>query len=240
MTDAKKVLMSIEKRGVWGTLKLSKKVGMEMIRWYLDSWYDKQHHVDTSGMLSLTSLGITSESLTHATWYEPVPSSCFRELLTALEIDFTKYLFIDFGSGKGRVLFLATEYPFKRIVGVEFSPILHAIALRNIHSFRSRHQLCNQIESLCIDAIDYDLPPVPSVLFFYSPFNAPILGKVLDNIRSSLMTTPRELFILYIGTITENIKLLRNTDLEFREINLRPAYLRRERKRGFILKNVTQ
>ena len=38
------------------------------------------------------------------------------------------YTFLDIGSGKGRVLMLASDAPFRHIVGVELSPALTAIA----------------------------------------------------------------------------------------------------------------
>ena len=49
----------------------------------------------------------------------------FRKVLASLQIAFHDYTFIDFGSGKGRALLLASEFPFKRIIGLEFSPELH-------------------------------------------------------------------------------------------------------------------
>ncbi len=46
--------------------------------------------------------------------------------------DFT---FIDLGSGKGRVLLMASEYPFQKIIGVEFMPELHRAAQKNIAGY---------------------------------------------------------------------------------------------------------
>ena len=37
--------------------------------------------------------------------------------MASLEIDFSQFTFIDIGSGKGRALLLAAEYPFRRVVG---------------------------------------------------------------------------------------------------------------------------
>jgi tRNA G46 methylase TrmB len=43
---------------------------------------------------------------------------------------YSQYTFIDVGSGKGRVLFVAAEYPFRKVIGVEFQmPIGHDGAL---------------------------------------------------------------------------------------------------------------
>jgi tRNA G46 methylase TrmB len=51
-------------------------------------------------------------------------------MVSRLNISFEDFTFFDFGSGKGRALHLASEFPFKNIIGVEFSSKLHARSLR--------------------------------------------------------------------------------------------------------------
>jgi hypothetical protein len=59
-------------------------------------------------------------------------SALFHEMLDALlqheSLDFRDLVFIDLGSGKGRTLLMASDYPFRRIVGVELLPALHLAA----------------------------------------------------------------------------------------------------------------
>jgi SAM-dependent methyltransferase len=193
--------------------------------------------VDTSGKMALGELNIDSTNVADATWYEPVPTVCFRQLMQALTINFENYTFIDFGSGKGRALFLAADQPFARVVGVEFSSELHIAALQNIRSYRSSKQRCFKIESVCIDAVDFELPPVPSILFFYSPFKAAVFVKILDNLFISLNKCPRSVYILFIGYIPESIEILKKSRLKCREIELGPDHIRWEKKRGLILDN---
>jgi len=231
----RKLSRSLSNRGVVGTVRYGVDCMIAGSRWYLDSWYDLRHRVDTSGKIAIADLGVNSENSTAATWYEPVPNSCIRQLLSGLPISFEQYVFIDFGSGKGRALFLASDYPFRKLIGVEFSPELHAIARKNIDSYQSARQRCFQIESICQDAVEFDLPPVPSVLFFYSPFNAAILSRVLSHVRESLVQYPRNLYILYVGILQDLIDVLQTAGLDCREVPLRRDYLRGETKRGFVL-----
>ena len=49
-----------------------------------------------------------------------------------LDVDHREFSFVDYGSGKGRVLMLAAAYPFRRILGVEFSESLDRVARDNI------------------------------------------------------------------------------------------------------------
>lgn len=230
-----KLSKSVRERGVSATLKRVASAALDLVRWQLDSQFDKVHRVETSGRIAIADLHIANPNAAQATWYEPVPNSCFRQLLEHLPVNCSDYVFIDYGSGKGRVLFLASDHPFNRVIGIEFSPQLHEIARRNISTYRSRDQRCHRLESVCLDAADFELPPEPSVLFFYSPFKAPLMSQILDNVKASLKSHPRELYLLYIGVLPEIIALLEHSGLACREVKLRRDYLRGTTKRGFIL-----
>jgi len=70
--------------------------------------------------------------------YAPVRVANARAALRALPVgDFSQYSFIDMGSGKARMLFVAAELPFRRVIGVEFDRKLHAAAKENIARWRN-------------------------------------------------------------------------------------------------------
>src|SRR5689334_21303488 len=52
--------------------------------------------------------------------YQPTERELFHEMMAALaqhtKINFNHFIFIDLGSGKGRTLLMASDYPFRRIV----------------------------------------------------------------------------------------------------------------------------
>lgn len=50
-------------------------------------------------------------------------------------LDYSKFTFIDFGAGMGRVLLMASERPFRKIIGVEFARELITIAENNLRSY---------------------------------------------------------------------------------------------------------
>ncbi len=51
-----------------------------------------------------------------------------------------------------------------------------------------------------MDACDYRLPDGPCVCFF---FNAPVMLKVLANVRKSYLEAPRPMYIVYADTPRE-------------------------------------
>jgi tRNA G46 methylase TrmB len=79
--------------------------------------------------------------------YQPTEPALFREMMARLPIEFDRFTFVDIGSGKGRTLLMASEYPFWKIVGVELIAELHDAAEENIRDYRSPTERCMHIES---------------------------------------------------------------------------------------------
>jgi tRNA G46 methylase TrmB len=114
--------------------------------------FDRQFGVETSGLLSPEDLSSGSRQDLFNAGYFGVAPSAFRQILNRLQLNCEKYTFVDLGSGKGRALLIASDYPFHAIVGVELSPKLHAIAAANIAIYRASAQRCPNIRSIQTDA----------------------------------------------------------------------------------------
>ncbi len=166
---------------------------------YFDRRFDRKHNVNTSGAIYLRDLDIESENIQFGELYDPFPSGPLKRLLSFLPPkDFSETTFVDLGSGKGRVLFVAARHNFRKIFGVEFSPDLHRAAQANIQSFRSRNQKCRRIESLCEDATKFHIPEGMCVFFIFAAFHGEVFTNVLENIKRSFLAEPRPMFLLYV------------------------------------------
>lgn len=169
---------------------------------YFDRLFDKKYKVETCSPAFLWDLDINSESVADGVMYDPFPIHSFRFLIRALPIqDFSDYSFIDFGSGRGRILLGASEYNFNRITGVEFSQELHDSAVANLKSYQNKHQKCFDVESICEDAVTFSLPNSNNVYFFFAPFQGKILKQVLHNLKNSYLKHPRPMYIIYTADI---------------------------------------
>src|SRR6185503_13873283 len=122
-------------------------------------------------------------------------------------IDFQNFTFIDLGSGKGRVLLMAAPYGFKKIMGVEFIPEWHRIAEQNIRKFTAQYGTASAIESFCMDAREFQFPAEPLVVYLFNPFPEPVFAAVMDNLRRSIIQTPRAVYIAYRFPEFENLLL---------------------------------
>ena len=210
----RKAERSLKRRGMAGTLKFAMhnvpSVVMELIpprrrTQSAESEFDRKFHVDTSGEIHLSELDIQSPNSAFGNGYQPSAPKVFFEMLGAVNIRCNDYTFIDFGSGKGLVLLLASSYPFRRIIGVEFSPQLHRIAEQNIRNYQNPSQQCRNIELLVSDVVDYRIPAEPEVLYLFNPFNEKVMEVLVANIRRSLEVQPRPVIIMYKNPIANAV-----------------------------------
>ena len=100
---------------------------------------------------------------------------------------------------------MASDYPFKKIIGVEFMPDLHRAAQKNIAGYSNDRQRCRQIETLCMDARDFQFPLEPLVVYLFNPFSESTFAHVLENLRQSIEQAPRPVYIAYRFTEFENL-----------------------------------
>ncbi|MFN7923751.1 MAG: class I SAM-dependent methyltransferase [Bryobacteraceae bacterium] len=158
--------------------------------------FDRVHGVDTSGHLNPGRLRVSSPNVVYSQYYKGIDPEHFHAMMDAAGVRFAEYSFVDFGSGKGRALMMASEYPFRDVTGVEFAEDLHAIAVENLKRYRGE-PACKRVRSTLGDATEFDLPPAPLVLYFYDPFDGEVLERVIANIERSLNENPRDCVILY-------------------------------------------
>lgn len=105
-------------------------------------------------------------------------------------------VFIDFGAGKGRVVYQAARYPFARVIGVEIAPDLAEVARRNIE--RNRRRLsCPNVEIVTADAAKYGVPDDVTVAYLYHPFAGATFRTVVDSLVDSLERRPRRMRLIY-------------------------------------------
>ena len=107
-------------------------------------------------------------------------------------------VFVDLGSGKGRVVLMAAMHPFKRVIGVELSAKLNTIARTNVERTIQRLR-CQDVELVLADAAEYELPDDVTVVFLNNPFGRGPFEAVIRGLTASQERRPRTLRILYVA-----------------------------------------
>lgn len=182
--------------------------------------FDHIHGVDTSGLVPARHLLTGHPNDEHVTAYYGVAPSILRSLIdqwreTIPPHPISSYTFVDVGAGKGRGVLVASEYRFRKVVGIELNPQLASIARSNTrHWMRTREadptsDRIAPIEILEQDALEFELAATPTLIFMFHPFEAPVLEQFIDRIHTQLAVRPKSrppaLDLIYVNAECANV-----------------------------------
>ena len=153
---------------------------------------DKYYGIDTELIIELPSLGLEE---TIGNRQESSPNLHLRKILSFLSIN-SEDVFIDMGSGAGRVMIAAGRFPFKKIIGVDVSEKLNKICKINIQKMKHRLE-CKKFENITSYASDYRIPDEATFIYFFNPFGLEVMKDVFHSISKSLSVTPRKVKIIW-------------------------------------------
>jgi trans-aconitate methyltransferase len=129
--------------------------------------------------LRVSTRGVVPVDYPDSVHYATMRYSTIRPILKHLELG-PGDVFVDVGSGKGRVLCCAARYPVDRVVGVDISPAFCEEARENTDRMRGRRA---RVEVHAAPARDLDYSDA-SVLFLFDPFGAATLAPLLEKIAA--------------------------------------------------------
>jgi hypothetical protein len=107
---------------------------------------------------------VSASAARYAVRYDPSSPQLVRARLVKLQIDYRRFTFIGFGSGKGRVLMVAADFPFEELIGIDFSRELHEVAVKSIARFPRCETRASAVRSICGDAGAYEPPSAISII----------------------------------------------------------------------------
>jgi SAM-dependent methyltransferase len=182
--------------------------------------FDQIHGVDTSGLVPARHLLTGHANDEHVTAYYGVAPSILRSLIdhwreTIPPHPISSYTFVDVGAGKGRGVLVASEYRFRKVVGIELNPQLVSIARSNAQHWTRTQEAdptsgpIAPIDILEQDATEFELPATPTLLFMFHPFEAPVLQQFIERVHTQLAARPKSrppaLDLIYVNAECANI-----------------------------------
>jgi hypothetical protein len=194
---ALRVRRSIVRRGVGGTILYLVWGRSKAARQTDEARWASPDGIDVGGRVSLNELTIDSARRGHGQDYQASRPDVLRELLGSLNVDHGRFSFIDVGSGKGLALLLASEFPFREIIGLEFAREMHEVAVQNIRAYHDPAQRCHAIRSVLIDAMDFTLPTVPAVFYVNNPFKGRLIRQFAMRVADSYREHPRAVYFVH-------------------------------------------
>lgn len=145
--------------------------------------------------------------------YEATPYSILHALFDQYQLVETDR-FVDFGCGKGRLLFYAHHLFGVHVTGIEMDRILYEKAVHNKQLYLERSNLENSnkknpsIQIECCLAEQYDVKERENKFYFFNPFSGEVFEKVIQNIVQSVERYPRIVDVILYYPLKEYIHYL--------------------------------
>ena len=84
--------------------------------------------------------------------------------------------------------------------------VLNKIAHKNSQIWKKKNTYSNvEFTFETIDASKYILPDEVDLVYLFNPFDAFILSQVIDTIKKSYLSNPREIFIIYMFPVHKEL-----------------------------------
>jgi SAM-dependent methyltransferase len=174
--------------------------GRILARAGMDRATDRVLSVDTGGQMRLGELEAPNRG-----WYVPSPWLQLFRSLRSLAVGPGDVL-VDYGAGKGRVLVAAMSFPFHRIVGLEISPHLAAVARANVQR-RTGRRRSGEVHVVVGDASRWEVSDDTTVIYMYSPFTGSVFSSCVSRILDSVDRRPRRVRFVYCNPFEHNYLL---------------------------------
>lgn len=150
--------------------------------------------------------------------YEATPYEALDKLFITYKIDKGDRL-VDFGCGRGRVIFYIHNRFHIPVTGIEVNDITFSEALENKKWYRYNNKdIRAPIKLKSCLAQEYQINPSDNIFYFFNPFKIGIFKAVVNNILASVKEYERGVDIILYYPMPEYKKFL-NEETPFRLID---------------------
>ena len=159
-------------------------------------FYEFKFKSGTSRMVTWDELDVDPSVKKHGACHLPSPYYFTHRAFKRLDRNLDGWTFVDFGCGLGRVLYFASQFPFRRIIGVEASSELAGEAERNLARYAAGlNGKLPEVEVVCCDARKFTIPDGKTICYFGDPFDEKVMETVVENMISD---PERDIHVIYV------------------------------------------
>lgn len=169
-----------------------------------DKWIDQQLNILTSREHEKAS------SSFHYHRYEPTPYNDLYCLFAEYKPNKHGRI-VDYGCGKGRLLFYVHFYQQMKAVGIELDNEILKVAKKNLQMYQKKTPVkAGDMNFVHCLAEKYPVKSIDQTFFFFNPFSIQIFIVVINNILLSYLEFPRGIDIILYYPSEDYIFFLEN------------------------------
>ena len=132
---------------------------------------------------------------------------------------------VDFGCGKGRVLFYLNQRFSCEVCGIEVDKNVYELALNNLAYYNTRFRSNqNKIELILGKAEEYEIRQKDTVFYFFNPFESYIFKNIIDKIIESVKKHNRAISIVMYYPEEKYRQYLKNKCFTLLQLVKLPSY----------------
>jgi SAM-dependent methyltransferase len=162
---------------------------------------DRMYGIQTSGAVSPEDIHADPSVHSLISGYAGSQPSIVRRALSLLG-DVSDRSFVDLGCGKGRVTAVATEFPFRTVIGVELSAALAVTARANAAIVARRFPDRPKVTITEANVVHCELPTGKAVFFNYHAFGAELVRQVRARFEDALASGAlQHIFFVYYNPV---------------------------------------
>lgn len=166
--------------------------------------YENLLNIKTSGKQNLDEASI------HYNRYEPTEYEALEKLCEEYKLSSSDSV-VDFGSGKGRLIFYLNNLFKCKVTGIEMNTYLYKQALNNKKNYLEKNKVNEEdINFVCTLAEKYEIKQNNNRFYFFNPFSVEIFMKVIDNIIGSDYENKRKIELILFYPSEDYVFFLEN------------------------------
>jgi SAM-dependent methyltransferase len=167
---------------------------LKHVRLLFGEWYyERKFGMRTKGFKTSDS-----EKYHH---YQAAAYTVLMSIFNTLPLDTKHYAFYDIGCGRGRVLFMAAQFGYNRLYGIELDGVLLKAAEANLQAIRSqRNTLIIQLEQK--NVLEYNFENQEAIYFLFNPFNAEVMAGFIEKVLS---TNKQACYFVYMNPVYSHV-----------------------------------
>lgn len=195
-----------------------------------EQYYEKLLNIKTMGAQKWSSKS------THYSPYEPTSYAALETLFEQYQLDSTDHI-VDFGCGKGRLIFYIHHFYHASVTGIEMNHNYYQDCCDNLKRYRKMYpKAADKINFVCSLAEDYSIRPLDNKFYFFNPFSAALFIKIIDKILASVQQAKRSVELIIYYPSADYIYYLENsTCFVFSQEIIRPNLYKRNPREKFLI-----
>ena len=165
---------------------------------FYEKTYEKKLGIHTHSIVNLDHLTLAGNNTYENHHYQGASYDVLFKIFRKLPTGTHHHTFVDYGCGKGRAIFVAEQCGFTKLIGVDIAQELIEEANENKMNYKPINSF-SSIDFVFNDATKYSITQDSCIFYFFNPFGATILNKVLENIKESVKQYPRKIYCIYLN-----------------------------------------